>query len=74
MLYPKLVGQSGTAKPTPLLVTIPPLQIKKRVAIAVNKANRNSHSLVGPAVVLGSVGLGCLDATTKQNVLNNPVF
>src|SRR4029079_1202079 len=45
MLYPKVVGQSGTARPTFLLVPIPPLQIKKSVAMAVKKAKRCSHFL-----------------------------
>src|SRR6266446_8840569 len=40
MLYPKVVGQSGTARPTPLLVTIPPLQMSRTVAAAVNQAKR----------------------------------
>src|SRR5881394_2540230 len=43
MLYPKVVGQSGTARPTPLLVTIPPLQMRSRVAKAVNQAKRLSR-------------------------------
>src|SRR5260370_31954880 len=43
MLYPKVVGQSGTASPTPLLVTIPPLQMSKSVATYVSHANRFSH-------------------------------
>jgi hypothetical protein len=43
MLYPKVVGQSGTARPTPLLVTIPPLQIRKTVATHKNQAKRLSH-------------------------------
>ena len=46
MLYPKVVGQSGTAKPTPLLVTIPPLQIRNSVAMTVNRAKRWSHFLL----------------------------
>src|SRR5438552_2067344 len=49
MLYPKVVGQSGTASPTPLLVTIPPLQIKKRVAAAVNQAKRFSQTSAFPS-------------------------
>src|SRR5215831_14317061 len=43
MLYPKVVGQSGTARPTFLLVTIPPLQISRSVATHVNHAKRPSH-------------------------------
>src|SRR5436190_20521695 len=43
MLYPKVVGQSGTARPTPLLVTMPPLQIRNSVATDVTQANRCSH-------------------------------
>src|SRR5262249_30720507 len=43
MLYPKVVGQSGTASPTFLLVTIPPLQISRSVATHVSHANRFSH-------------------------------
>jgi len=35
-----VVGQSGTARPTFLLVTIPPLQIKRSVATHVSHANR----------------------------------
>jgi hypothetical protein len=60
MLYPKVVGQSGTARPTPLLVTKPPLQIRKSVAMTVKKANRCSHlperrSLTVEGVEVGSV-------------------
>ena len=43
MLYPKVVGQSGTASPTPLLVTMPPLQTRSNVAHAVNQTNRLSQ-------------------------------
>src|ERR1044072_7011265 len=43
MLYPNVVGQSGTASPTFLLVTIPPLQMSKRVAMHVSHAKRLSH-------------------------------
>src|SRR6266403_5097615 len=43
MLSPKVVGQSGTASPTFLLVTIPPLQISRSVAMQVIHANRLSH-------------------------------
>src|SRR5215510_4141429 len=43
MLYPKVVGQSGTASPTFLLVTIPPLQISRSVATHVSHANRFNH-------------------------------
>jgi hypothetical protein len=43
MLYPKVVGQSGTASPTFLLVTIPPLQISNSVAAHVSHANRLSQ-------------------------------
>src|SRR5207253_10503778 len=43
MLYPNVVGQSGTASPTPLLVTIPPLQMSKSVATHVSHANRFRH-------------------------------
>jgi hypothetical protein len=35
-----VVGQSGTASPTFLLVTIPPLQISRSVATHVSHANR----------------------------------
>src|SRR4029077_4314934 len=45
MLYPKVVGQSGTASPTFLLVTIPPLQISRSVATHVSHANRFNHFL-----------------------------
>ena len=38
-----MVGQSGTASPTFLLVTIPPLQISRSVATHVSHANRLSH-------------------------------
>jgi hypothetical protein len=40
-----VVGQSGTASPTFLLVTIPPLQISNSVATHVSHANRLSHFL-----------------------------
>src|SRR5205823_12013361 len=43
MLKPNVVGQSGTASPTFLLVTIPPLQINKSVATHVSHADRLSH-------------------------------
>src|SRR5205823_10869079 len=45
MLYPNVVGQSGTASPTFLLVTMPPLQISKSVATHVSHANQFSHLL-----------------------------
>jgi hypothetical protein len=38
-----VVGQSGTARPTFLLVTIPPLQIRSSVAATVNHAKRLSQ-------------------------------
>src|SRR5205807_8402696 len=38
-----VVGQSGTASPTFLLVTIPPLQMSKSVATHVSHAKRLSH-------------------------------
>jgi len=38
-----VVGQSGTASPTFLLVTIPPLQISRSVAAHVSHANRLSQ-------------------------------
>jgi hypothetical protein len=38
-----VVGQSGTASPRFLLVTIPPLQISRSVATHVSHANRLSH-------------------------------
>src|ERR1044071_63031 len=45
MLYPNVVGQSGTARPTFLLVTIPPLQIRSSAATQMNHAKRFSHLL-----------------------------
>jgi hypothetical protein len=45
MLYPNVVGQSGTARPTFLLVTIPPLQISRRVVPHVSHANRFNQLL-----------------------------
>jgi hypothetical protein len=45
MLYPNVLGQSGTARPTPLLVTIPPLQIRNNVDAAVNHVKRWSQGL-----------------------------
>jgi len=38
-----VVGQSGTERPTPLLVTIPPLQMSKSVAMHVSHAKQLSH-------------------------------
>ena len=38
-----MVGQSGTARPTFLLVTIPPLQMSNSVAAHVSHAKRLSH-------------------------------
>jgi hypothetical protein len=38
-----VVGQSGTASPTFLLVTIPPLQMSSNVAMQVSHAKRFSH-------------------------------
>jgi hypothetical protein len=40
-----VVGQSGTASPTFLLVTMPPLQMSKSVAAHVSHAKRLSHLL-----------------------------
>jgi hypothetical protein len=44
MLYPKVVGQSGTANPAPLLVTRPPINNNGNVAHAVITANRWGHT------------------------------
>src|SRR5512145_548890 len=49
MVYPKVVGQSGTANPAPVLVTRPPARIKRNVAPAVTKASRCGHALGAPA-------------------------
>ena len=38
-----MVGQSGTARPTFLLVTIPPLQISRSVTTQVSHAKRLRH-------------------------------
>jgi hypothetical protein len=38
-----VVGQSGTARPTFLLVTIPPLQMSNSAATQMNHAKRFSH-------------------------------
>src|SRR5205814_7235686 len=54
MLYPKVVGQSGTARPTPLLVTMPPLQMRSSVAMAVNQAKRCSHLEPRSAIAAGA--------------------
>src|SRR4029077_19749808 len=43
MLKPNVVGRVGTASPTFLLVTIPPLQMSRSVATQVSHANRFSH-------------------------------
>ena len=40
MLYPKVVGQSGTAKPEPVLVTNPPTNSRGKVATVVSRARR----------------------------------
>jgi hypothetical protein len=40
-----VVGQSGTARPAFLLVTIPPLQMSNSAATQMNQAKRLSHSL-----------------------------
>ena len=45
MLTPKVVGQSGTANPDSVLVTIPPKIIKKKVAPAVRSAIRYNQGL-----------------------------
>src|SRR6266536_6329923 len=43
MLYPNVVGQSGTARPTFLLVTIPPLQISSSAATQMSHVKQFSH-------------------------------
>src|SRR6266511_565235 len=43
MLYPNVVGQSGTARPTFLLVTIPPLQMSNSAATQMNHVKQFSH-------------------------------
>ena len=43
---PNESGQSGTAKPDPVLVTIPPTKIKKRVATQVTFERRRNHTFV----------------------------
>src|SRR5262249_31457491 len=43
MLYPKVVGQSGTASPAPVLVTNPPTKRRGNVATAVNRARRRGQ-------------------------------
>src|SRR5215468_10913626 len=40
MLYPNVVGQSGTARPAPVLVTSPPAMIRNTVATMVTTANQ----------------------------------
>src|SRR4029453_2435571 len=45
MLYPNVVGQSGTARPTFLLVTIPPLQMRSSAAPQRNHVKRFSQGL-----------------------------
>src|SRR4029450_9319883 len=40
MLWPKVVGQSGTARAAPVLVTRPPKTISTQVAAAVSTASR----------------------------------
>ncbi len=40
MLYPKVLGQSGTAIPTPFVVTNPPNPMRTKVDNAVAIANR----------------------------------
>jgi hypothetical protein len=45
MLYPKVLGQSGTAIPTSLLVTKPPNPMRTNVANAVTMANRCNHGV-----------------------------
>src|SRR4030095_428366 len=49
-LYPNVVGQSGTARPTFLLVTIPPLQIRSSAATQRNHVKRFSHLLYSQSV------------------------
>jgi hypothetical protein len=48
---PKVFGQSGTAMPTPLLVTTPPNPTKKSVAAAVSKAKRFNQQLLVDRVI-----------------------
>src|SRR2546430_10690526 len=43
MLYPKVVGQSGTASAEPVLVTNPPANKSGKVATVVSRANRWSQ-------------------------------
>jgi hypothetical protein len=48
MVYPNVVGQSGTASPAPVLVTRPPARIKRKVAPAVARASPCGHGLSRP--------------------------
>jgi hypothetical protein len=54
MLYPNVVGQSGTARPTFLLVTIPPLQMRSSAAMQMNHAKRFSQILDGISTKLNA--------------------
>ena len=53
MLYPKVVGQSGTARPAPLLVTRPPIKSKGNVAQARMTASRWGQTLTSPEFYAG---------------------
>src|SRR5882724_10619788 len=64
MLYPNVVGQSGTARPTFLLVTIPPLQMRKSAATQMNHAKRFSHLLGRGSLIAAS---GDRDRVATQN-------
>jgi hypothetical protein len=49
MLCPKVVGQSGTAKAEPVLVTNPPTNKSGKVASVVSRAKRGSQRFDGRA-------------------------
>src|SRR5215831_8841429 len=49
MLWPKVVGQSGTARAAPVLVTRPPNTMSTSVTVAVTRARRCVTCCTGPA-------------------------
>src|SRR5215813_5157273 len=79
MLYPKVVGQSGTASPAPVLVTNPPTKRRGKVATAVNRARRRGQGESGSLnrcvesamclVMARDRGLGAQPAVLGQPVL-----
>src|SRR5262245_42614562 len=59
MLCPKVVGQSGTARAAPVLVTSPPNRISTNVKAAVTRARPCASLLIAATSIRASVRLAC---------------